>query len=126
MINIKDQIAHLDKCYKDLDALKIQNYIAPQTSDDDTNGDIGSISQEYDFNDAYLDPIKAIGLMIEICQSLNEITGGKRTVIITEAQSIKIRKKLSLKDSYNIDVSSLYLVKKDIILSKEKDINPQV
>lgn len=114
----KDNVEHLSKCYKELDELRKADYVAPMTSDGGKKK-----SAEYDFADAFLEPEKALRLMIEISQTREEIETGKRTPIITEskAQEIIQRNKKLFDNVHTMTVSPLYTSPRKLIIKPKSN-----
>lgn len=118
MKTLKEKISHLDTCYKQLDALKVQDYKEAAAPKDDTDQE-----PEFEFDKAYSDPEKAIKLLIEIAQSVEEIQTGKRKVIISEAKAAEIKERnIKIFDNVRtISVSPVYSEPRELIVKPKSN-----
>ena len=68
---------------KDLELLLKKEYVAPVTPTEyEANGTVTEKDAEYEIDNAFSDPLKAVGIFVEIGQTKREIRGLKRLTII--------------------------------------------
>jgi hypothetical protein len=90
--------SHLKDCMDKFSSLRKADYVPPITKDsfgeDYESPASETKSAEFEFDDAYTDPVEAIRTFIEILQVRGELNGIKRDKIITTEKAKEIMSRL--------------------------------
>jgi antitoxin component HigA of HigAB toxin-antitoxin module len=115
---------HLEDCQRKFNSLRKVGYVPPLTQGEEVavGEQMESASEEFEYDDAYSDPVEAIKLFVEILQTRTELAGGKRSKIITTEKAMEMMKRPVVSREFPLLPNGLITKENLVVSNYQRDL----